>query len=704
MYEAAGARECAVCAYFLSPVGVLLSSADPYVIFTLSETPGTKVKSKVIKKTLSPVWNQTFYFDVRDAASATVHVQVWDRDLLTSDDPLGNTEFGFAGLVEGVEKQLELPLKTVPHGSITLSLIALDFDTTNAATVSQRSMGCLRVTIAAARNLIPMDKGDTSDPFVTLKVQDKTRLYRSSIVKKSLDPTWNETFDFDISDPKYDTLRFFVYDYDKYSTNDFLGECSLPCIAVINLGADAEYDDWLPLLDKWQTTRKPHAKERGDLRIKARWYGPDLSTGSKRSVPVAEAAATLKSSHSSSSIATANSATITDDADDDDDASLSAPPPAPVILNERPPPIRSRWEIDPAELQLGAELGRGAFGVVFRARWRQQDVAVKQVGYQNLTSDELEAFSREAQLMMNLRPHKNIVTLMGVVCSDPAAPLCIVTEFVDGGSLETLLRSQLQLNWPMILHLCQGICAGMFHLHEEAILHRDLAARNILLEPMTASRGGTAARWTPQITDFGLSKRVVPSDEAGYASLPAAALDEAASAAAKLASEAAARALAQQSAALQGAPVRAEVPPPPAMLSSSSRSASVSTSDDRLMKHRTSERSTQFRGPYKYMAPESLRSLKSGSVEFSTKTDVWSYGVVVWEIMTRSSPFPGMDLFVAAHKIAHEGLRLPIPSTSPSKFRNLMLACWADDPSARPSFNEIHHVILADIEAEIETY
>jgi hypothetical protein len=40
---------------------------------------------------------------------------------------------------------------------------------------------------------------------------------------------------------------------------------------------------------------------------------------------------------------------------------------------------------------------------------------------------------------------------------------------------------------------------------------------------------------------------------------------------------------------------------------------------------------------------------------------VWSYGVVVWEIMSRSEPFPGVDLFVAAHKIANEGLRLPLP-------------------------------------------
>ena len=40
--------------------------------------------------------------------------------------------------------------------------------------------------------------------------------------------------------------------------------------------AEVEYDDWLPLLDKWQTSVKKGARERGDLRIKAVWYGPDL--------------------------------------------------------------------------------------------------------------------------------------------------------------------------------------------------------------------------------------------------------------------------------------------------------------------------------------------------------------------------------------------------------------------------------------------
>lgn len=53
-------------------------------------------------------------------------------------------------------------------------------------------------------------------------------------------------------------------------------------------------------------------------------------------------------------------------------------------------------------------------------------------------------------------------------------------------------------DWPLILKLAKGICAGMHHLHEEGLLHRDLAARNILL----------SASNEPLVADFGLSKKV----------------------------------------------------------------------------------------------------------------------------------------------------------------------------------------------------
>lgn len=76
------------------------------------------------------------------------------------------------------------------------------------------------------------------------------------------------------------------------------------------------------------------------------------------------------------------------------------------------------------------------------------------MAYKDLTNKELDDFKQEAELMMSLRPHKvnktvfffskiyqlnciiqkNIVTLLGVA-TDPSHPLCIVTEFVDGGSV-----------------------------------------------------------------------------------------------------------------------------------------------------------------------------------------------------------------------------------------------------------------------------
>ena len=153
----------------------------------------------------------------------------------------------------------------------------------------------------------------------------------------------------------------------------------------------------------------------------------------------------------------------------------------------------------------------------------------------------------------------------------------------------------------------------MFHLHEESVLHRDLAARNILLEPMTSA--GMAQRWTPQITDFGLSKRVVP-DEADetYASLPAEAADASNAAMAEAASRAlkeAAQYNADDTGTLDLAATGNLPPPPPP--------AAGTVSSGSRPKHMTRENSTTFRGPYKYMAPESLRSLKSGHVIFSAK-------------------------------------------------------------------------------------
>jgi hypothetical protein len=64
------------------------------------------------------------------------------------------------------------------------------------------------------------------------------------------------------------------------------------------------------------------------------------------------------------------------------------------------------WNLDIAELSMGKMLGRGSFGVVYRARYRDQEVAVKQM--RRIRSEsEADEFAHEALLMCRMKPHSN---------------------------------------------------------------------------------------------------------------------------------------------------------------------------------------------------------------------------------------------------------------------------------------------------------
>ena len=85
--------------------------------------------------------------------------------------------------------------------------------------------------------------------------------------------------------------------------------------------------------------------------------------------------------------------------------------------------------------------------------------------------------------------------------------------------------------------------------------------------------------------------------------------------------------------------------------------------------------------PVRWTAPESL--LKK---EFSSASDVWSFGVIMWEMYNPSElPYKGMDNLQVAVNV-NQGLRLPIPEAYPPTAGRIMKACWQHSPSKRPSF------------------
>uniref|UniRef100_A0A8C5DN71 Tyrosine-protein kinase n=1 Tax=Gouania willdenowi TaxID=441366 RepID=A0A8C5DN71_GOUWI len=89
--------------------------------------------------------------------------------------------------------------------------------------------------------------------------------------------------------------------------------------------------------------------------------------------------------------------------------------------------------------------------------------------------------------------------------------------------------------------------------------------------------------------------------------------------------------------------------------------------------------------PIKWTAPESLAYNK-----FSIKSDVWAFGVLLWEIATYGmSPYPGIDLS-QVYELLEKDYRMDRPEGCPEKVYELMTACWRWNPAERPSFAETH--------------
>jgi len=214
-----------------------------------------------------------------------------------------------------------------------------------------------------------------------------------------------------------------------------------------------------------------------------------------------------------------------------------------------------------------------------------------------LSEKDLRDFKAEASVMARLRPHVNVVQFLGITSAP--APLCIVTEFMDQGSLYAYLHGDSKIDTNILMNLVKGIAAGMLHLHKEELIHRDLASRNILL----------GSGFQVKISDFGLSR------------------------------------------------------------------ANQDTNQNKT---------ASDTGPLKWMSPEAIRNRV-----YSKASDIWSFGVTLWEVVTRSDPYPQLDPVQAALEVTHNKLRLQIPAYCPPIIDILIQACFNEIPENRPTFSQI---------------
>ncbi|XP_054721294.1 vascular endothelial growth factor receptor 1-like [Uloborus diversus] len=104
--------------------------------------------------------------------------------------------------------------------------------------------------------------------------------------------------------------------------------------------------------------------------------------------------------------------------------------------------------------------------------------------------------------------------------------------------------------------------------------------------------------------------------------------------------------------------------------------------------------------PIKWMSIESI-----WNHVFTTKSDVWSYGILMWELFTLGgNPYPGIDLDEEFYKKLKNGYRMEKPDFCPDYVYKMMQNCWKENPEERPNFSQIAETLGSCIDESIKQH
>ncbi|XP_045167311.2 plexin-A1-like isoform X2 [Mercenaria mercenaria] len=261
------------------------------------------------------------------------------------------------------------------------------------------------------------------------------------------------------------------------------------------------------------------------------------------------------------------------------------------------------------KLDIGDILGKGNFGVTYKATYSEtdeeipKDVAVKTLQGSQTDSESVSQFLTNVSQLRNLQ-HPGIMPIIGACITVSSDPM-IVIPFSQNGDLKSYVRdSNKELKVSDLLDFGNQIAEAMDYLSSQPVVHGNLALRNCYLSDQKRVLVG----------DYGIHKELFTKEQ---------------------------------------------------YIRETDKNKSL----------------------VKWSAPEVLEGEDFSTV--TTKSDVWSCGVVLWELLTRGvTPYPDVDNSdIAAH--VKEGNRLKKPKQCPEDVYGLMLRCWTLESESRPTFRQI---------------
>ncbi|EDW12873.1 synaptotagmin 1 isoform X1 [Drosophila mojavensis] len=237
-------------------------TSDPYVKVYLLPDKKKKFETKVHRKTLSPVFNETFTFKslpYADAMNKTLVFAIFDFDRFSKHDQIGEVKVPLCtiDLAQTIEEWRDLISVEGEGGQEKLGDICFSLRYVPTA-------GKLTVVILEAKNLKKMDVGGLSDPYVKIAImQNGKRLKKkkTSIKKCTLNPYYNESFSFEVPFEQIQKICLVVtvVDYDRIGTSEPIGRCILGCMAT-----GTELRHWSDMLAsprrpiaQWHTLKDP---------------------------------------------------------------------------------------------------------------------------------------------------------------------------------------------------------------------------------------------------------------------------------------------------------------------------------------------------------------------------------------------------------------------------------------------------------------